>query len=239
MFHRRSERSRHHQLIIMIFSPKFLFGEILVLFPVDQHLSNRPRQINPSCTGQCFRPLQNEYRCCRTDLLRKHAEDILFLQFLHYAFPDALEFLIDEDGRLPFCQALFRDIHAVPGQAKQFPDPQRARKSEIDGQFQALVLTYLKGMEQGVRIPDVPGLFLCCRNCRQLCRILLDQFPLHRLCKSTVQKFMYSPHCPRSDKAVPPARRVPLLELFVRAADHCLCLKQCHIVFFKDPRRYV
>ena len=186
MLHRCSKRTGNYQLIVMILTAKLLLCHFLIPFPTDQHLSNCSGKIDSSRTGEGLRLFKDKYRSCSTRMLRKHAENIFLFQCFHRTLSDPLQLFIDKDGSLSFCQAFFRNIHAVPGQAEQLADSQRAGERQIDRQLQAFIFTDLQCVKQRIGIPDITCLFFNLWDRRQLRRIFLDQFPLHRLRKSTI-----------------------------------------------------
>ena len=184
----------HDQIKIQIFIPQCCFGIILTLLPFHQHLGNSLRKENLTDTGYRLRFLQNEYGPVIDLNFREDADDILLFQHFHMVLCHSLKLLVHVDVSLSGCDTLRRDIHAVPGQTKQFTDTKRTGKSKIDGNPKPLILTNLKSMEESGSIPDLT--FLCFRfrdGCID-CRVLFNQIPLYSLMKTAAQDVMYLFH---------------------------------------------
>lgn len=100
---------------------------------------------------------------------------------------DALELLVDDNVGCSRRNALFRNVHAVPRQSKQFANAQRAGKRQIQAQFQSLIFTAVNRVEQRLRIPDVALLHFVFREGCKLGSVLFEELPFFCLIESAVQ----------------------------------------------------
>ena len=86
---------------------------------------------------------------------REDKEDVLLLEGLHGRLVDTLELFGDHDGCCSVCDALRRNIDAVPGQAENFTDSHAAGEGKVDSQFKTGVITNVEREKNRLSIPDL------------------------------------------------------------------------------------
>lgn len=143
LFRRHAQAICHDQIEICIFIAKGFFREILLPFPLYQHLSDSLRKEDLAGTGCRLWFLQYKDGFIAFPQFRKDAKHVLLAQSLHNTLIDTLQFFIHINIGFSGGNAFRRDVYAIPGQAKQFPNSKGTGKCQVDGQLQALILTYV------------------------------------------------------------------------------------------------
>ena len=139
-----------------MYSPtESLLGALLLALPCLKLVGNGRRNKNPANARFGLGLFQNEHARVALRALRVEEEDVFLLKRLHGRLVDTLELFFNHDGCRSGCDALRRNIDAVPGQAGNFADAHAAREREIDCQFKAGVITNVECKKNRLSIPDL------------------------------------------------------------------------------------
>ena len=133
---RHSHRRSDHKIEIHVLVAKGLNRCVLIKLPGHQHFRDRLGQEHLTGTCHRFRFFQNQCGGVLDALFREGEDDILGFQRAHRSLLDPLKLLVNEYGSLPGGNAFISDIHAVPGQGKQFANTQGAGKRQIQAELQ-------------------------------------------------------------------------------------------------------
>lgn len=117
-------------------------------------MGNGRRNENLADAGFGLGLFQNEHARVALRALREDEEDVLLLEGLHGRLVDTLELFFNPDRRCPNCDALRRNIDAVPSEAENFTDSHAAGEGKIDSQFKAGVITNVECKKNRLSIPD-------------------------------------------------------------------------------------
>ena len=148
-----------------MYSPtESLLGVLLLALLCLKLVDNGRRNKNPANARFGLGLFQNEHARVALRALRVEEEDVFLLKRLHGRLVDTLELFFNHDGCRSGCDALRRNIDAVPGQAENFADSHTARERKVDSQLKTSIITNIECEKNRLGIPDFTFLGYSLRN---------------------------------------------------------------------------
>ena len=183
----------------MVLVSEEVYDLFLVFFVLDEHFRDGLREKYFAVAALCFCALEDADSFTELAFGRENLNDVFSVKLFECFQRDPLVLLVDGHGRTAVFHGLRGDVHAVPGQASHFSDPQGCREGEVHGEAEDIIVAEFCRLHQSLCRPDLSCFRLIFRDGRIYAGVLFHQFPFNSLFKAAAEEFVDIPDCAQCD----------------------------------------